>query len=192
MKGIRMTNMSSRIRLLATIVGSSLGTAVLLVGVLLIWMDRVYTDYSTLLRLSRYRVVVPADPEIAGRLYTVGRDSTYLLVLTSRHSRHPEAYHIKLASHEIGVPEFNQYIPFFRNAIIDRCTLDGYPIDAIVAADWEVKNDWREVHIRIRGLQYPTKGYVLSAGRDSLVPVPETIPDMIQLAHQKEIILLAD
>jgi len=55
-------------KLLINILASSLGTAVLLVGVFLIWMDRVYTEYSTLLRLSRYRVVIPADPGIVGKL----------------------------------------------------------------------------------------------------------------------------
>jgi hypothetical protein len=175
-----------RVRVPITVLASSLATAILLVGVFLIWVDRVYTEYSTLLRVSPYRVVIPADPGIAGKLYTIGRDSTYLLVLTSRHSRHPEPYHIKLASQEIGVPEFYQYVPLPRSAIIDRCTLDGYPMDTVVAADWEVKNDWREVHIRIRGFLYPLERDVVPVRPDN------TIPQMIRLAYQKEIILLRD
>ncbi len=175
-----------RIKLLIAILTSSLGTAILLIGVFLISMDRVYAEYSTLLRLSRYRVVIPADPGIVGKLYSVDRDSTYLLVLTSRHSCRPEPYLVNLGKRTIGVPQLPQYVPLLRSAIVDRETFQGYPVDTEIAGDWEAKDNWREVHIRIHGFLYPREGDVAPARSDN------TIPELIRLAYQKEIILLAD
>lgn len=165
---------------LATLVITSVG----LITLFRFWLDRVYTEDTTFVRVSsRYRVAVPGTPTISSRLYSLSYTQKYLLVLTSEASRLPEPYYIDLLGEEIGVPSLGQYqdIPLFGGALVDRECERGIVPDEVIVADWEVKDHWREVHIRIKGIK--------PQGVESPAEQERCSRQVIPLGYEREVIL---
>lgn len=124
-------------------------TVLMLFGAFYLWIN---AGEKRLIWESTYRVLVPEDPAVSGRLYET-RNGWHLLVLTSPSSEHQEAYYINLDSHQIGSPSFSKsrYIPLRRSALVDYQTLQGYPYYGTIEAEWKMGSDGQEVRIHIKG-----------------------------------------
>lgn len=176
--------MKTRVKLLIAIVASSLATATVLVGGGGFWISHVWTEYTDVVWRAPYRVVIPGDPAVSGTIYRLDRRAAYLVVLTSRSSKRPEAYYIDFVRQEIGLAEFRQYVPFGRFALVDRETLDGIYSEAAIEAAWDMEKKWKEMRIRIKG--FATHTY---AGYDA--PKREQISRaLIPLGYQRELVVV--
>lgn len=99
-----------------------------------------------------HRVLVPKDPAVSGRFYSIG-SGRHLLVLSSPSLNRREGYCVNLDTQQIGLPSFSQssYIPLRRSALVDDVTLQGYPYYGAIEADWQVGSNGQEVRIHIKG-----------------------------------------
>jgi len=137
------------IRILVT----SVVTALILISGFCIWFSRICTPEMTLVQLSSvFRVTIPSKPDASARLYSLGRDR-FLLVLTARSSKYPEGYYLNMFHGEIGLPDFPDYIPLYKYALVDRRIYDGFPTIGELKADWSVKGDRDEVRICFKGFE---------------------------------------
>ncbi len=139
--------------LFAVALGGVLTGAVATLFGIWLWFKVVYTAEMTLVGEASYRVAIPGRSDVLSRIYALGYDGRYLLVLSSKSSEYPEPYYIDLTGRKIGLPNFGNYkhIPFLRCAFVHTDIHDGFPLDGAFVADWNVTNDWREVRIRITG-----------------------------------------
>ena len=155
--------------------------AFVLVAALSLW---IYVDSEslTILWISPYRAVVPGEPPASGKVYSLP-DGRHLLVLTSKSSKHPEGYCVDLAKRRIGLASVPNYVPLFRSALVHEMTLEGFGFEEEVDADWDVKNGWEEVRVRIRGL-----ANALERLDPSFNP-GESTRKMMPIGYQREIIL---
>ncbi len=166
-----------RTKMIITILVTAVVTAFILVGGFWLWFSRICTPEMTLVQLSSvYRAAIPGKPDASARLYSLGRDR-YLLVLTARSSKYPEGYYVNLFHGEIGLPDFPDYIPRLKYALVDRRIYDGFPELGVFKADWSVKNNGEEVHIRIKGFKIEEPG------------AEERLRENMPIGYQSEIIL---
>jgi len=155
-------------------------TAIILIGGFWLWFNSICTPEMTLVQLSSgYRAAIPGKPDASARLYSLGCDR-YLLVLIAKCSKHPEGYYLDLFNGKIGLPDFPDYIPLLKYALVDRRIYDGFPKLGAIKADWSVKNDRKEVHIRIKGFKIKESG-----NEDDEEWMKETLP----IVYQSEIVL---
>jgi len=165
----------------AGLAGGLVGSLATLLG-LWLWFGAVCTGGMTLVGQTPWRTVVPARPDASGRVYMLGYDDRYLLVLTSRSSTYPEAYYVDLGGRKIGLPNFgvDEYrrIPFLGCAFVDVDAYHGFPLDGALVADWKVTSDYKEVRIRITGFEQEEPG-------DSDAIMAEHMP----IAYGNEIVL---
>lgn len=165
--------------MIVTILITALVTTLVLIGGFWLWFSRICTPEMTLVQSSSlYRATIPDKPYASARLYSLGRDR-YLLVLTAKFSKYPEGYYVNLFHGEIGLPDFPDYIPILKYALVDRRIYDGFPELGALKADWDVKNDRDEVHIRIKGFKIEEPG----------VDDEELMRKNMPIAYQSEIIL---
>ena len=181
------------LRVFLLVLGTAAATAFVLIAGFLHWLDKTYTEDRCFVRVaSSYRAIVPGDPAISTRLYQLGPYMRFLLVLTSKSSDRHEVYYIDGHSHKIGVPDFRNYRPFRKSALVSWFACEGFPDDGAVVADWDWIDDDHDLRIRVRGLSDTSGpsplGYML---RPDLADrrLKESVPEMIQLAYGREIIL---
>ena len=166
--------------ILVTALVTALVTTLVLIGGFWLWFSKICTPEMTLVQSSSlYRATIPDKPYASARLYSLGRDR-YLLVLTAKSSKHPEGYYLDLFSGEIGLPDFPDYIPLLKYALVDRRIYDRFPQLGAIKADWSVKNDRKEVHIRIKGFKIKEPG-----DEDD----EEWMKEILPIVYQSEIIL---
>jgi len=152
-------------------------TAIILIGGFWLWFNSICTPEMTLVQLSSgYRAAIPGKPDASARFYWLGRDR-YLLVLTDRSSKYPEGYYVNLFNGKIGLPDFPDYIPLLKYALVDRRIYDGFPELGAFKADWSVKNNGEEVHIRIKGFKIEEPG------------AEERLRENMPIGYQSEIVL---
>ena len=147
-------------------------------------MSHVWTEYTDVVWRAPYRVVIPGEPAVSGILYRLDRRATYLLVLSSRSTERPEAYYISFVPEQIGLPNFRQYVPFARFALVDRGTLDGVYSETEIDVDWNLEEKWKEMRIRIKGFTKHTYAGYDAAERERINR------GMIPLGYQREIIFV--
>ena len=169
-----------KVKVIIVILPTVLVTALVLIGGFWLWFSRICTPEMTLVQSSSlYRATIPDKPYASARLYSLGRDQ-YLLVLTSKSSKHPEGYYVNLFNGKIGLPDFPDYIPLLKYALVDRRIYDGFPQLGAIKADWSVKNDRKEVYIRIKGFKIKEPG-----DEDD----EEWMKEILPIGYQSEIIL---
>jgi len=181
------------LKILSLVSGTAATTAFLLVVGFLHWLDKTYTEERCFVRVaSSYRAVVPGEPAISTRLYQLGPYMRFLLVLTSKSPDRLNVYYIDGSSQKIGVPDFGNYRPFRKSALVSWLACEGFPDDGAVVADWEWINDDHDLRIRVRGLKHTSA----SSSLDHMLRpdfaerrLKETVPEMIQLAYGRDIIL---
>jgi hypothetical protein len=181
------------LRIVSLVLGTATATAFPMIVGFLHWLDKTYTVDRCFVRVpSSCRAIVPGEPAISTRLYQLGPYMRFLLVLTSKSPDRLNVYYIDGSSQKIGVPDFGNYRPFRKSALVSWLTCEGYPDDGAVVADWHWINDDHDLRIRVRGLRDNSAPSPLS---DMLRPdlaerrVRESVPEMIQLAYGREIIL---
>jgi len=159
------------------VVGILMGSLVTLLGIRLLLMD---DEDLTSVGQTSYRVVVPARPDASGRVYRLGYDNRYLLVLTSKSSEYPEPYYMDLVSRRIGLPDVGEprHIPLLGYALVDANVYHGFPLEGALTADWKVTSDQKEVRIRITGFEQEEPG-------DPDATMKEHVP----MAYGNEIVL---
>ncbi len=172
----------NRAILVTTVVTAAVTALIITVGFCL-WFNHVYTVERTIVHLSSlYQAEVLGKPDILARVYSLGaRGEGYgdVLVLTSKSSEHPEGYIVNVNGRKIGLPSFPDYIPFLNKfAMVDKWVYDGYPYYGELKADWDVKDDGKEVHIRIKGFK-----------DEELGGTEESAKKCMPLAYESEIIL---
>lgn len=178
-KLMRKDSFVRRTKMIIAILVTAAVTALILISGFWIWFSRICTPEMTLVQLSpAFHAAIPGKSDASARLYSLGRDR-YLLVLTSKFSKYPEGYYVNLFHGEIGLPDFPDYIPILKYALVDRRIYDGFPELGALKADWDVKNDRDEVHIRIKGFKIEEPG----------VDDEELMRKNMPIAYQSEIIL---
>ena len=166
-------------KMFTTILVTAMVTALILICGFWLWFTRICTPEMTLLQLSRtYHATIPGIPSASAKLYSLGRDR-YLLVFKSRSSKYPEGYYLDLFHGEIGLPDFPDYIPLYKYALVDRRIYDGFPDLGALKADLDVKKDKDEVHIRIKGFKEKESG----------INDEELMRENMPIGYQNEIIL---
>jgi hypothetical protein len=81
---------------------------------------------SALLKEAPYDVVIPEDPRLEGRLYSLD-DGQYLLVVLIPKTSTRRGFIVDMGKEEIGIPNFASYTRMGRFALVDKMTLWGYP-----------------------------------------------------------------
>jgi hypothetical protein len=140
-------------KMLVIILATVLFTTLVLIIGFVAWLE-LYMVYSTVVPISPvFHVAVPGEPAVSARLYRLGSPLvgyTYdLLVLTSKSSGHREFYYIDWGHHEIGLPSAHKYVPLFGTAIVDRITLEKFPLGGELKAEWNENES--EVRMRVMG-----------------------------------------
>jgi hypothetical protein len=148
-----------------------------------VWLET-YMVYSTLISIwPSYRVTIPGQPAITARLYWLGSPrvggAEDLLVLTPKSSGRREFYCIDMSHRKIGLPECPKYVPLFDSAIVDRTTLEGYPLELDLKAEW----DENETEVRIRIMGFSDRAMKPRPDDD------ENARRMMPIGYQREIVL---
>jgi hypothetical protein len=163
----------------ATAIVTTIITVVVVVGAFWLWFSGVCTEEMTLVQSSRtYRAIVSGKPEITARVYYLGFDKGYLLVLTAKSARHAEGYCVDLANGRAGLPNFPAYVPLFKYALVDRRIYDGVPEPGVLNVEWEVDDEKHESRMRIVGFQQTEAGD------------EEATKEVMPLAYQNEIVFI--
>jgi hypothetical protein len=153
MKGLTMIGLKIPIRTLLIVFGTALVTALVLIVGFLVWLDRVYTVDKLFVRISPYfRAIVPGKPEVSTRLYMLGGQMRFILVLRSKSSKRREEYFIDANKQEIGVPNLREYRPFWNGALVWWEAWEGFEDDTAVEADWDWIDNGKDLRIRVKGL----------------------------------------
>ena len=162
-----------------TILVTNVVTSIILICGFWLWFSSIYTPEMTLLQLSRtYYATIQGIHSASAKLYSLGRDR-YLLVLKSRSSKYPEGYYLDLFHGEIGLPDFPDYIPLCRYALVDKRIYDGFPDLGALKADLDVKKDKDEIHLRIKGFKEKELG----------INDEELMREKMPIAYQSNIVL---
>lgn len=174
-----MGRRKARTMIVIALGGALGGSLVTLLGIWL-WLGAVYTGEMTLVGQASYRVGVPARPDASGRVYMLGYEGRYLLVLTSKSAERREGYYIDLSRRRIGVPNFDIYrrVPFLACAFVNADIHDGFPLDGALVAEWQMIDGSTQVRIRITGMVQQVPG-------DS----EETLKEFMPIAYGSEIVL---
>jgi hypothetical protein len=166
-------------KMFVTIIVTAMVTTFILICGFSLWFSSICTPEMTLLQLSRtYYATIQGIHSAPARLYSLGRDR-YLLVLKSRSSKYPEGYYLDLFHGEIGLPDFPDYIPLYRYALVDSKIYDGFPDLGALKADLNVKEGKDEVHIRIKGFKEKEQG----------INDEELMRENMPIAYQSNIVL---
>jgi hypothetical protein len=190
----RMTKLKM-LKILLLVLGTAAASAFVLIVGLLQWLDKTYTVDRCFVRICPYfRAIVAGKPTVSTRLYMLGPYMRFLLVLTSNSSNRHEAYYIDVYKEAIGVPDFGRYRPFRKGALVSWLAIEGFADDATVVADWDWINNDEDLRIRVRGLSYSGAPAPLPSdsfgSRASEHRATANLPEMIQLAYGREIILV--
>jgi hypothetical protein len=168
-----------RIKIAVIILATAVVTAIILIAGFWLWFGSVCTPEMTLVQLcSGIRVAIPEKPDASGRLYNLGRDR-FLLVLTARSEEHPEGYFLDLFHGRVGLPDFPDYVPLLKYALVDRRIYDGFPELGTLKAEWDVKRNGKEIHLSITGFATEEPG----------VDSDELLRDNMPIGYRNEIIL---
>ena len=144
--------------IIVTVLVTAVATAFIMMGGFWLWFSRVCTPEMILIqKATQFRAVVTDKPGARARLYTLG-DDRYLLVLTAKFARRPEGYYIDLFRGEVGLPDFPEYVPLGRYALVDGRIYQGFPDIGALKVRRDPKGNEREIHMRFEGFKVPEPG----------------------------------